>query len=79
MSAREDLGVAPEDPAKWDGLVRRIAEDEELYDKWLRFFFKNGPGPSMLAEDKWDRLCDLVTTSNLDKRKCDEILGPKPQ
>ena len=69
--------MAPEDPAQWDGLVRRIAEDEELYDKWLRFFFKNGPGITMTAEDKWDRLCDLVTTSNLDKRKCDEILGPK--
>ena len=75
-SVKEDLEMEAMFPEEWDRLVRRIAEDDEMYEKWLRFYNNDGEG-FVDVETKRDKICSLVTTSNLDKRKCDEILGPK--
>merc|ERR1719369_1732483 len=72
-SAKQDLEMDSLLPAEWDKLVRRLASDEEFYEKWLRYFNKAGPGE---GDTKETILCDLVTTSNLDKTKCDELFGP---
>ena len=77
VSVKEDLDVNPLYPSSWDDLVRRMAIDDELYKKWVRFFNKDAEGHDGIFNGvgKRERLCTLLTTSNLDSRKCDEILG----
>ena len=79
VSVKEDLDVNPLYPASWDDLVRRMVIDDELYKKWVRFFNKDAEGHDSIFNgvEKRERLCTLLTTSNLDSRKCDEILGPE--
>jgi len=73
-SAKQDLEMENLFPAEWDKLVRRLANEEDFYEKWVKYFNKDGPGEGV---PKRTMLCDLVTTSNLDRSKCDEILGPE--
>jgi len=73
-SAREDLEMENLFPAEWDRVVHRLANEEDFYEKWLKYYNKDGPGE---GGSKRSILCDLVTTSNLDRSKCDEILGPE--
>ena len=75
-SAREDLQMENLFPAEWDKVVRRLAEEEDFYGKWIKYYNKDGPGGSDIGSRR-SILCDLVTSSNLDKSKCDEILGPE--
>lgn len=63
-------------PGDMDNLVRRLANEVEFYKKWLSYYSKGSVIPDSVAEHKWDILCGLLTTSNLDKSKCDEIIGP---
>ena len=42
--------------------------------QWQRYLKKAGPG-DYYTENKELVLCDLLTTSNIDTSKCDEILG----
>ena len=44
--------------------------------QWHGYLRKAGPGDHYTRQDKRAILCDLLTTSNLDTSKCDEILGP---
>ena len=73
-SAREDLEMENLLPDAWDELVHRLARDEDFYEKWLKYYNRAGPGGSDLGSKK-TILCDLITTSNLERRKCDKILG----
>jgi len=76
-SARQDLELEGLFPGDMDTMVRRLANDVDYYRKWLGYYNKGGQGEhGPLAEHKWDILCELLTVSNLDKRKCDEIIGP---
>jgi len=72
-SARADLEMESMFPGDMDNLVRRLANDRHYYTKWLRYYMKGGMDYS---EHKYDILCNLLTTSNLDRTKCEEILGP---
>ena len=74
-SAKDDLGMENLFPADWDKVVRRLASEEDFYEKWLTYYNKAGPGGSDMGS-KRSILCDLVTSSNLDRSKCDEVLGP---
>ena len=42
--------------------------------QWLNFDYKAGPAVKD-PEPKRKILCELLTTSNLDTSKCDDILG----
>merc|ERR1712180_257173 len=72
-SARTDLELESMFPKDMEKMVRHLANEVDYYGKWLRYYNKAAPGG---GEHKWDILCNLLTTSNLDKSKCDEILGP---
>jgi len=78
-SGREDLELDSMFPGDMDNLVRRLANEVEFYKKWLSYYNKGSvvPDSSIEKERKWDILCGLLTTSNLDKSKCDEIIGPE--
>ena len=43
--------------------------------QWLNFYNKAGPA-TQHSGSKRKILCDLLTTSNLDTSKCDQVLGP---
>lgn len=80
-SGRADLELPSMFPGDMDQLVRHLANDVEFYKKWLRYYYKGAPagpggGHELMEEHKWGILCELLTTSNLDKTKCDEIIGP---
>jgi len=60
-------------PRDMDGVARRLAVDDRFYFKFNRFFNSDGPGKGL---EKSEIICGLVTSSNNDKRKCQEILGP---
>ena len=74
-SAPEDLGMENLFPADYDDYVRRMAVDDELYAQFLNFFNKDSYGDTT---EKYKTLCPLLTSSNLDKTKCEEILGSAP-
>jgi len=57
-------------------LVRRLAVDDNLFAKFMRYYNQDSYGDE---GEKYDILCPLVTSSYLDKSKCDEIMGPKPK
>lgn len=79
-------------PSDWENMVRRLVNDEQYYEKvvfltsmtlflrltfqWHQYFKKAGPGDAG-TRNKRKILCDLLTTSNLDTSKCDEIIGPE--
>jgi len=75
-SAREGLGMENLYPEDWDQLVRRMAVDDDLYATFHRFYNQDSFGET---DNKYNVLCSLLTTSNLDKSKCLEILGPNPE
>jgi len=72
--AKQDLEMNGLEPSDWENLVKRLVTDDQFYEKWINFFKKAGPYE---VRDKWQTLCDLLTTSNLDRSKCDEIIGPE--
>jgi len=72
-TATQDLGMENLFPQSWDKLVRDMSMDDELYARFLRFYVQD---VNQKLRTKYDILCSLVTTSNLDRSKCDEILGP---
>jgi len=72
-TAPQDLEMESLLPQEWDKLVRRLAVDDVLFDKFARFFNQDSYGD---GKDRRDTLCPLVTTDFMDKRKCDEILSP---
>jgi len=71
-TATEDLGMENLYPESWDKLVRDMAVDDELYAKYLNYYMQDVP---QKLRTKYDILCSLLTTSNLDTSKCEEILG----
>jgi len=75
-TATEDLGMENLLPQTWDTLVRNMAKDEELYQKFFKFFNQDSYGDSL---NKYQTLCPLVRSSFLDTSKCEEILGPDPR
>jgi len=76
-TASEKLELGGWEPQDFDRMVRRLATDDEYYDMWHTFLRKAGPGDHYTQQTRRHLLCDLLTTSNLDKTKCDEILGPE--
>jgi len=49
--------------------------EDDLYERWLSYYNKAGPGE---GGSRRSILCSLLTTSRLDKSQCDNILGPEP-
>jgi len=76
-SALADLELSSLLPGDLDLLVRRLATDDDFYAKWATYFVKAGPSGAAGPEHRRGVLCDLLTTSTLDKSKCNEILGPE--
>jgi len=74
-TATQDLGMESLLPQEWDKLVRRMAVDDDLFNTFGRFFNQDSYGDNL---NRYSVLCPLLTTSNLDKSKCEEILGPQP-
>ena len=71
-SAPQDLGMENLFPSEYEQLVRRMVVDDELYEQFLSYYSK---GDRNNLRSKYSTLCPLLTTSNLDKSKCEEILG----
>merc|ERR1712013_196291 len=42
-SAREDLEMENLFPAEWNRVVHRLANEEDFYKKWLKYYNKGGP------------------------------------
>ena len=72
-SARQDLQMESLFPQDFDKLVRRMWVDDELYAKFMRYYKHDGPS----VRSKYSILCYLLTTTSLDKSKCEEILIPQ--
>jgi len=74
-TATQDLEMESLFPQDWDKLVRRLAVDDDLFAKFMRYYNQDSYGDE---GGRYDILCPLLTSSYLDKSKCEEILGPKP-
>jgi len=71
-TATQDLEMESLFPQDWDNLVRRMWVDDELFGKFMRYYNQD----TTTGGSKHGVLCYLLTTSNLDKSKCEEILVP---
>merc|ERR1711970_436993 len=74
-TATQDLNMDNLFPQSWDTLVRNMAVDADLYSKFHNYYNQDR---YQKTKAQYDVLCPLVTTSNLDRTKCEEILGPAP-
>ena len=57
-SAREELGLEGASPGAWAALLDRAATDDVLFERMVRYYSQNRPGPSM--PDRRGFLCRMV-------------------
>lgn len=72
--ALTDLEMPSLFPADWDAVARRLATDDEYFEKFFRFYNQDSAGD---ADSRREIICSVVTTSMIDNRKCLEIMGPE--
>ncbi len=68
---REDLGLESLFPADYDGLVRRLRDDDDLWQRYYSYYVSASPtrGPPT-DQDRYDILCEAVRTDSEDDSKC---------
>ena len=72
-SALEDLEMESLFPQDFDNLVRRMWVDDAIFGRFMRYFAQD---VGIDVGNRYEVLCRLLVTTNLDKSKCDEILVP---
>ena len=68
---REDLGLESLLPSDYDGLVRRLRDDDDLWQRYYSYYVSASPtrGPPT-DQDRYDILCEAVRTDSEDHSKC---------
>lgn len=74
-SARSAYEVSSLLPQDWDQLLIKLAEDQNLFDQYYKYYWKNSPvRPSCDAECRKRMLCDLRSGRSHDRKVlCQEI------
>ncbi|KAI5755410.1 hypothetical protein M8J77_016576 [Diaphorina citri] len=74
-SARSAYQVSTLLPQDWDLLLIKLAEDQNLFDQYYKYYWKNSPvRPSCDAECRKRMLCDLRSGRSHDRKVlCQEI------
>jgi len=70
--AKDDLELSSLFPKDFDIAAKRLATDDEYYDKYFRYYNHDSPGDEHTRRRV---VCSAVTVSNIDSRKCDELMG----
>ncbi len=70
--ARKDLDMESLLPKDYDALAWRMATDDIFYQKYFRFYNHDSYGDD---DDRRNVVCGMVTTSNIDDTKCNELMG----
>jgi len=70
---RKDLGMDNLYPKDFDSLARRLAVDDELLNKFFRYFNSNSYGNGN-GVSKYDLICTMLRVSYVDESKCAEII-----
>jgi len=70
--ARKDLEMTTLFPKDFDAVVNRMVVDDDYYAKYFRYYNHGSEGHP--DHTKREVICKMVTVSNLDESKCEDIL-----
>ncbi|XP_021346360.1 sphingomyelin phosphodiesterase-like [Mizuhopecten yessoensis] len=71
--AKADLNLTSLFPQEWDNLIYRMKADDDLFQKFYRYYMKSAPAAKCTGDCKTKLLCDLRTGRSHDPSLCANI------